>query len=457
MDTITEEHGVMLKKGKNLKYIFFKKGKLIYMENFNFYCDAMIGKPFGSAFKVAGKQLQMIDPILVEEHASEYINDIDGQAEDSRDNRNINDDNEKSQSLSKEEIMSYRAAGTSGEEIIEKIIENSSTFNDRTEFSKEKYKKKKNKKYLAHFVALRPSLRLLARMYFNKKSEKILHMRPDMLAHILTLANVNVASNALLVDTTGLLVAALVERIVAPSGSITRITASYMNRDSTGTLAQLGISPGYTRCLLGSLPITRLDDLPALMQSKSDEEIVLELMPAVSATEACKAGQKRSQPFPSDTESKKAKMENWKLEDGNWRLESESLQPDESESTPESISDTNKQNFRDIKIEETLLALKNMRAGNFSSLILASKFHPKKLLLSLYPYLGLSQPFVVYCAQREPLMDCYMELMKLGACCMELADHWYREQQVVPSRTHPDIMMPAANGFLLRGVKVAPT
>ena len=62
-----------------------------------------------------------------------------------QDNRDIVDSAE-TQKLDKKTIMGFRNEGMEGEKIVEKLIENSATFKDRTEFSQAKYLKKKEKK-----------------------------------------------------------------------------------------------------------------------------------------------------------------------------------------------------------------------------------------------------------------------------------------------------------------------
>lgn len=70
---IESNKGVVLKKGKNLKYVYVTETKQEKMENFLFSCADMIGKPFGTAFRVVNKsKLEVIDPIQVEEYRSEY-------------------------------------------------------------------------------------------------------------------------------------------------------------------------------------------------------------------------------------------------------------------------------------------------------------------------------------------------------------------------------------------------
>ena len=76
MTIIESGKGVIIKKGKNLKYVYVSgSAKVEKMENFLFSCKDMIGQPFGSAFKVLDKhRLLRIDPVLVETHTQEYEN-----------------------------------------------------------------------------------------------------------------------------------------------------------------------------------------------------------------------------------------------------------------------------------------------------------------------------------------------------------------------------------------------
>lgn len=55
-------------------------------------------------------------------------------------------DSSETQKLDKKAIMALRDEGMAGEKIVEKLVENSATFKDRTEFSQAKYLKKKEKK-----------------------------------------------------------------------------------------------------------------------------------------------------------------------------------------------------------------------------------------------------------------------------------------------------------------------
>ena len=52
-----------------------------------------------------------------------------------------------SQSLKQDEIELLKQSGASGDEIVKKIVESSSSFSSKTKFSQNKYLKKKQKKH----------------------------------------------------------------------------------------------------------------------------------------------------------------------------------------------------------------------------------------------------------------------------------------------------------------------
>lgn len=95
----------------------------------------------------------------------------------------------------------------------------------------------------------------------------------------------------------------------------------------------------------------------------------------------------------------------------------------------------------------------------FCSLIVASKFHPTPLLLSLLEFVAPSRPFVVYCQYKEvnqvcyfscyssslrlfacityylgffkPLLECYAKLRERGGVInLKLSETWLRNYQV---------------------------
>lgn len=470
--TVEVGKGVMLKKGKNLKYVYVEHNKQEKMDNFFFTCTDMINKPFGTAFKVLNKkQLEVIDPIQVEEHRQEYEKlKADEMQEETRDNRDIVDTTE-TQKLDKKTIMGFREEGMAGEKIVEKLIENSATFKDRTEFSQAKYLKKKEKKYMQHFVALRPTARLLCEMYFKRAPDKILDLRPDTLAQILTYSNVQSGSKVLLMETCkGLVAGAMMDRLGAD-----------------GTLLQLHPGNVPVRTITEQFNFT-IEDLDRLACSFPMEK--LELWKELQSTECSRETMLESilgknyvqEPVIKNEESAEGKEERHepvKMEEGVESVPEKQQSDDKSsEIEPETRLDNRKRKHvngrrqdvqshpkaprvnylpREKRIAECERAMDMLSAKDFDTLVIVSKYHPKKLLLTLLEFLPVARPFVVYCQFQEPLMECFVTLRDMKIVTnLEITETWCRNLQVLSNRSHPEIVMSATGGYILRGIKICP-
>jgi tRNA (adenine-N(1)-)-methyltransferase non-catalytic subunit len=109
-----------------------------------------------------------------------------------------------------------RERGAHGSEIINKLKENSATFNLKTQFSKEKWLKRKQQKYMAIFEVKKPTALEVCEAYHRNNPERLCGIRPDSLSYLLTMANISSQSRVLLVDNTrGFLAGALMEKEVA--------------------------------------------------------------------------------------------------------------------------------------------------------------------------------------------------------------------------------------------------
>lgn len=152
------------------------------------------------------------------------------------DNRNINDapDNQK---LCYEEIQYQTFKGVSGEELVEQISKNSNTFNQKTQFSREKYLKKLKKRHLNLIEFRYPSLFEVCEYAYEIQEKRMINLRYDALAYILNCSNATFTSKVLVVENTkGLVTAGLVERMncqgqiryLALQGSTTSNLQSHM-------------------------------------------------------------------------------------------------------------------------------------------------------------------------------------------------------------------------------------
>ena len=64
--------------------------------------------------------------------------------------RMLTDTYGKSQGLKRDDLLQLKADGATGEEMVQNLVENSSSFTQKTSFSQDKYLKKKQKKYLSY-------------------------------------------------------------------------------------------------------------------------------------------------------------------------------------------------------------------------------------------------------------------------------------------------------------------
>ncbi|KAL9716427.1 tRNA (adenine(58)-N(1))-methyltransferase non-catalytic subunit trm6 [Leucoagaricus gongylophorus] len=141
-----------------------------------FYANDLIGQKYGNAYEIQGKNLKALPPQTLQEALKE--------------------------------------AGAHATDIIRKQIEQHSNYSLKTEYSKEKYKKRKAVKYLRTFTTIPPILSNVCDYWFAKDQERIRDIRIDTLSQLLSLANVRPGGRYIVVDdASGIVVSALLERM----------------------------------------------------------------------------------------------------------------------------------------------------------------------------------------------------------------------------------------------------
>ncbi|KAL2305779.1 hypothetical protein Nmel_003668 [Mimus melanotis] len=291
-------------------------------------------------------------------------------------------------------------------------------------------------------------------MYYAREPGKIIHLRYDTLAQMLTLGNIHAGNKMIVMETcAGLVLGAVMERM-----------------GGYGSIIQMYPGGGPVRAATScfGFPKPFFDNLHEFPLSK-----VQSLLSGTFTTET----------LPADPE------ENALLEEESNGLSEEkqtSLQETEEEpatEAPMEISPTEEQDTMDINAEdvdfkgnkekenkenvrekqikqwERRKKLKEaaalLREKNADGLIVASKFHPTPLLLSLLDFVAPSRPFVVYCQYKEPLLECYTKLRERGGVInLKLSETWLRNYQVLPDRSHPKLTMSGGGGYLLSGITV---
>ena len=167
-------------------------------------------------------------------------------------------DNNKSQTLTQDEILELKNKGVEGKEIISKLIEGSKSFQVRTQFSQQKYLKRKKKKYLTYFKVIDPSAYDLCDFYFSKNPDKISHMRVDGLAQLLTLGSVYPNRRIMVMETCmGLVTAAAFER-VGEFGEIIRVAPDDMMGKHTHAVTYLNVDRSIANKVIRDVPFGKL-------------------------------------------------------------------------------------------------------------------------------------------------------------------------------------------------------
>ncbi|XP_011163996.1 tRNA (adenine(58)-N(1))-methyltransferase non-catalytic subunit TRM6 isoform X1 [Solenopsis invicta] len=464
-------HVIVKKHGFSKVYKVSENGVLCLGKDQKVEMREIVDKPFWSTFEMVPSGSKGTFTLKLTDQVESW-NDLRGELSGC-DNRSITDDGT-SQRLSKEEILQLQEAGKTGKEIIGSLIENSTSFAAKTEYSQEKYIKKKERKYLKFLTVHRPSILSLHEIYFKWKPEKIGRLRMDTLAQILSYSDV---------QSDGL-------HLLYCSGYQGLPAAAMLNRIGTNTNGRLiNLHPGNT-------PQTMFVDTMNFPQELRDRHIAVNIYsflklcyqgessiihnistskrtidinveepqdiekPELITTQSC---EKPTEESESETKNNETTMETLESETGT--RENGSLLASDAEEDTKTLK--RKLEFDDIPEKETVPAkkprwlLETKQALDLLSdskargLTIVAKEHPLQIANALLPFLGISRPFVIFHAHREPLQETYMELkQKRNVINMKLFTNFLRSYQVLPDRTHPDISTSDTGGYILTGYLV---
>lgn len=116
-------------------------------------------------------------------------------------------------------------------------------------------------------------------------------------------------------------------------------------------------------------------------------------------------------------------------------------------------------NYRDIKRKSKSMNSVYMRtlSSCTSCIIVHDRHSPKDLFSIAYPFLKPSCYVTVYCEYLQPLaeLERHVRNSKWGVM-INLEDLWTREYQVLPLRTHPQMMTTSNSGYILTFITVEP-
>ncbi|XP_011643135.1 tRNA (adenine(58)-N(1))-methyltransferase non-catalytic subunit TRM6 [Pogonomyrmex barbatus] len=454
-------HVIVKKQDFSKVYKVTEDGILMLGKNQKVEMCEIVGKPFWSTFEMVPVRGSKDTFTLKHVERAESWDDLKGELS-GWDNRFITDDG-MSQQLSKKEILQLRDAGKSGKEITGSLIENSKSFAAKTEYSQEKYIKKKERKYSRFLTICRTSIVSLHEVYFKQKHEKIGGLRMDALAQMLSYSDVQSDGLHMLYDSgcQGLPAAAMLNRIGANTngylinlhpGNMPQIAfVQAMNfpqelRDrhiAANIYSFLRLHYQGEENILNSISNTSKETVNNVVKSQDTEKLmenpekeiknneVSDNTEAEVKTDAKEDGMLFACDIEENTSTLKRKLES---------------EESETETTPPK---------KPKWFLETKRAVDLLNSSKARGLTIVAKEHPLNIATALLPFLGASRPFVIFHAYREPLQETYMELkQKYSVINLKLFTNFLRSYQVLPDRTHPDILTNDTGGYILTGYLV---
>ncbi|XP_075818383.1 tRNA (adenine(58)-N(1))-methyltransferase non-catalytic subunit TRM6 isoform X2 [Microtus pennsylvanicus] len=276
-------------------------------------------------------------------------------------------------------------------------------------------------------------------------------MRYDTLAQMLTLGNIRAGNKMIVMETcSGLVLGAMMERM-GGFGSIIQLYPG------DGPVRAATACFGFPKSFLSGLHEFPLNKISSLLNGTFSAEMLSSESKDSTPVEQSNGEHEEKQISEQADEDSIAEAPESNLEErrtmGTVPLDPENKEPKEKGNRRDYIQE--KQRRQEEQRKRHLEAAALLGERNADGLIVASRFHPTPLLLSLLDFVAPSRPFVVYCQYKEPLLECYTKLRERGGVInLRLSETWLRNYQVLPDRSHPKLLMSGGGGYLLSGITV---
>eukprot|EP00892_Ulva_mutabilis_P010626 jgi/Ulvmu1/7936/UM004_0169.1 len=440
--------------------------------------EPLLGARFGSAFVL--DEDKCLTPTDVDPHAV-----ITTASTTERNNADlVAGDNQK---LTHEEIRVLKKE-KHGADIIKALESGSSTFAGKTEFSQEKWLKKKAKKYLHYIVARRPTSSLICQVYFSTTPLRVYNLRPDTLAVMTCLADIGPHARVMCLDATGGIVAAACAERMGGTGTLACVHAERVPY-VLDAVRLLNVSPWLPP---STRSISLLDLLAAGLQepapdgadsapadiaqdtAKDDRDADLSAGAAdgtAAASAPCVASPPHRRGGDAQRDEHSADPAAATAPDAAGHAAGQGEERGGPRAGGGSRGAQHKTQFRlhavvpegarvpDAVIAATKEEVSEVAAAGFTSLVLAApRLEPARLLRAVQGLLLPSAAVVVFSQSLQPLAECFQALQESREfASLQLQESWCREMQVLPARTHPRMTTSGAGGFLLSGIRVVNT
>ncbi|KAF8323713.1 Gcd10p-domain-containing protein [Clavulina sp. PMI_390] len=354
----------------------------------SFSSSELIGKYPGFTYEVVDRKLVIQPPKRIEE-----LVDTDATNE-------LITDGELVQPLTAVEIEALKKAGANATDIIKAQIEQHANYELKTEYSKDKYKKRKEAKFSKTVAIIEATMHNVCDYWFVKEPQRIRFMRPDALAQMVTLANACPGKRFIVADDTGgLVIASLLDRL-GGQGRVLAIT-DVLHATSYPVLSNMNFTAN-------------------------------QLAPLETAM-------------------------NWLHTEEDWEPGANPLSGSIQEISKRKIA---REQARLLKRREAFESLQASRdelfAGEWDGLLLATSYDPVSIIKRISPYLAGSANIVVHSPHLQVLSEAHASLRAMSQQFLSpsITECWLREYQVLPGRTHPTMSTSGNAGFILHVMKV---
>lgn len=343
--------------------------------------------------------------------------------ETEKDNRDLVDDN-RSQVLTSEEVAAIRKEQGLGQ-LLNTLVEKSTTFQNKTSFSQEKYLRKKQKKYGTLFKIERVTPDNMAEVHLPTvnpsddapEDARCLRLRADTVALLLHHSDVHEGSRVVVYDkTNGVLGAYLLTRL-GETGQLFHV----LDRNS-----QPNTFPAR---------VLQLPSIKERWKAVPRNAGLLEGKEESTRGEGGVNGGGEQSPSPAP-----ASVEGL------------------SDADPATTTSASPTRQRVPPVGGVTQWLRGLTARQMlqerpaDSLIIVDDENPDRALDDLMPFLAPGGHIVVYSPFLEDLTALFARL-RADCVNVRISETWYRHYQVLSQRTHPTVNMSTAAGYLLTAIK----
>lgn len=412
----------------------------------------LVGLPYGTVLEQEQTQLVALPasaklipafPVTAAAGGGEAVDMVDEMkpvdaATSFRDNSSLVDTNT-AQQLDQQELWRMREEGVAGAAIVASIIEHSSTYDQKTAYSKQKYVVRKQIKYQPRCRIVRCSGATVCQALYAKDPRRVMNLREDTLAQILSSANVSAGCQTLVVESClGVVTGALAQRM----GGYGKILSVYA-----------GQQPSF-QDLLSKFNLTFAEHASIKWLQAGD---VFGVQSSTGADDDNDDNNGQEAEEEDDPEQRERDALEWPCVLQAHTRHYIATEVVHAAKIAAFLAKRAARFARKLCRHTPPEAVRYLRARPCDSVIVAARYDPTATLLALWPHLAPSAPFVVFCEFVEPLTECFRELQTQElAINLRLSDTWMREYQVMEGRTHPNMSMSQSGGFILTGIKLDP-